>query len=521
MAQENTRDSVQTNVSTWPKDSLDRRSPRGTVKGFINAAGRGDYARAALYLNLKGTAKKDTSRTGPKLAEALQRLLDQNSNIIPRVLISSDSAGMLSDNLAPELDLVGTATVDGKSIDVLVEKTVGPAGGPIWLFSSVTVQQVPSLTDEEASRFTIDRILPTFLIKNKWASVPIGHWLAALVLGVVAYFLAQFLIGLLVRLGQSIWAKAREPKTAGVVHAFVLPIRIIATLLLFVNVNRYIGISLVLRQGFSEITVIVGLVALLLLMWQLIDVFSRIARYRLVSRGQPGGLSAVLFIHRGLKFLLIAFGIITALSLVGVNVTSGLAALGIGGIALALGAQKTVENFVGSLTIIFDQPLRIGDFCKVDGSTGTVEQIGMRSTHLRTYDRTLLIIPNGQLASLKIENYAYRDRILYNPTLGLRYDTTADQMQNLLVEIRTILNDNPDVGPKPARVRFLGWENNKLNIEVFTYINVRDFDKYLEIKEIINLKIMEAIAGSGTALALPNQALYVSQDTTVSRPPSP
>lgn len=512
-AQQYAPDTSQSKVPTWPKDSLGRRSPRGTVRGFIESAGRENYAEAALYLNLKGTARKDTSRTGPKLAEALQRLLDHRGNIIPRTLISSEPNGMLDDNLPTELDLIGTATVDGKPIDVLVEKTIGPDGGPIWLFSSVTVQQVPGLTADKTKGFNIDRFLPDFLLQNRWWNVPIGHWMATLLLGVVSYFLAQFITQLLVRVLQLVWSQARETKKASVIQAFVLPIRIIAALMLFVNVIRYVGISLLVRQSLSEFTVLVGLVAFLLLLWQLVDVFSRVARYRLVNLGKSGGLSAILFMRRGIKLLLIAFGIISALSVFGLNVTSGLAALGIGGIALALGAQKTVENFVGSLTIIFDQPIRIGDFCKVDGASGTVEQIGMRSTHIRTLDRTLLIIPNGQLAALKIENFAYRDRILYNPTLGLRYETTPEQIRNLLLEIRSILNKDSAIGPDPARVRLLGWENNKLNVEVFCYINVRDYSKYLEYRENLTLQILEAVSRSGTALAFPSQALYMGNDT--------
>lgn len=515
VAQPIANDTSQADVPAWPNDTLGRRSPRGTVKGFIESAGRGDYARAALYLNLKGTTKKDKSRTGPKLAEALQRLLDQRGNIISRTLISNDPTGILDDDLPPELDLVGAATVDGKPFDVLVEKTIDRAGGPVWLFSSSTVQRVPTKTSAEIARTSIDRLLPDFLLKNRWANVPIGHWLATLVLGVTAYFLAKFITRMLVSLLKISWPKARETKIASIIQAFVQPIRIIAALLLFVNVIRYVGISLLVRQNLSEATILIGLVSFLLLLWQLVDVFSRIARYRLVNLGKAGGLSAILFLRRGIKLLLIAFGVISALSIFGLNVTSGLAALGIGGIALALGAQKTVENFVGSLTIIFDQPIRIGDFCKVEGTSGTVEQIGMRSTHIRTLDRTLVIIPNGQLAALKIENFAHRDRMLYNPTLGLRYETTPDQIRYLLLEIRSILSQDPHIGPDPARVRLLGWENDKLNVEVFSYVNVRDYNKYLEIRENLTLQILDAVSRSGTALAFPSQTLYMGREATL------
>ena len=503
------------NLPAWPDDSLGRRSPRGTVVGFIKSVGDGNYDRAARYLNLRGISGRDTARTGPKLAKALQRLLDERGTITPRALISNDSAGSLRDELGPDLDLVGTASVDDKLINIYVEKTKGPAGGPIWLVAAQTVRQIP-LELLQPQGFNINRVLPSFLKDNSFWGVPIGYWLAMFVLVVLAYLLSGLITGAAVWLLRMAWYKAREEHTAGIIRAFIVPIRIYVAMLLFVWASQNIGVSITVRQRFSDGTIVAGLVAFLLLLWRLIDVFSQYAKLRLLETGQSGGLSAVLFLRRGIKLVLIAIGIIAILNIFGLNVTSGLAALGIGGIALALGAQKTIENFVGSLTIIADQPLRVGDYCKVDDTAGTVEQIGMRSTRIRTNTRTLVIVPNGQLAALKIENFAYRDRILFNPTLGLRYETTPDQIRYLLTEIRQVLNSHPDVGPDPARVRFTGWENDKLTVEIFGYINVRDFNRYLEIKESLALKIMEIVAESGTGLAFSNQALYMGKDTGIS-----
>src|SRR5690606_23005857 len=135
---------------------------------------------------------------------------------------------------------------------------------------------------------------------------------------------------------------------------------------------------------------------------------------------------------RAAKIAIVALGIIWILGAIGVDITTGLAALGIGGLALALGAQKTIENFVGSVTLITDQPIRVGDFCSVAGTTGTIEKIGMRSTRIRTLDRTVVTIPNGEFSSSKIENYAHRDRFWFHPVIGLRYETTPDQIRYLL-----------------------------------------------------------------------------------------
>src|SRR5690606_25692885 len=138
--------------------------------------------------------------------------------------------------------------------------------------------------------------------------------------------------------------------------------------------------------------------AILLLAWRLIDVIADGLLSRMTRRANMGALSAIMFFRRSLKVLLVALGTISVLDIIGFDVTTGLAALGIGGIAIALGAQKTVENLVGGLSLILDQPVRVGDFCKVGDTLGTIEQIGMRSTRIRTLDRTMVVIPNGDLS---------------------------------------------------------------------------------------------------------------------------
>ncbi|WP_018622037.1 mechanosensitive ion channel family protein [Spirosoma luteum] len=502
-------------VPQRPVDSLGRRTPRGTVLGFIKAVEQEDYVLAAQYLNLVGITKKMPAQSGASLARALQRVLDQRSNIIPRTLISNDSTGNARDKSGPNLDLIGTAEVNDEKVAILLEKIEDPTDGPIWLFSSETVQRMPALS-EKLDGFTIEKMLPDFLIDNKWSGVPIGHWLAMFVLVVFAYLLAGVIATLLVGLLRVSWKKAKEPQVAEVVQAFVLPIRIYLAVWLFVFASQNIGVSIIIRQKFSDAIVVVGLVAFLLLLWQLIDVVSQYARRWLLETGQPGRLSAVLFVRRGIKLVLIAFGIISVLNVLGWDVTTGLAAMGIGGIALALGAQKTIENFVGSITIIADQPLRVGDLCKVDDIIGTVEQIGMRSTRLRTANRTIVVVPNGQLAAQKIENFAFRDRLLFNPTLQLRYETTPDQIRYLLAELRSLLRNHPKVNPDPARVRFVALGENSLDLAVFAYINTSDFNEFLGIQEDLMLQMIDIVDGSGTGFAFPSQTLYMGKDKTMS-----
>ncbi|MDO6391862.1 mechanosensitive ion channel family protein [Pontibacter sp. BT731] len=494
---------------TWPEDSLGRRTPRGTISGFIKAVADGDYNTAASYLNL--VTPNDTIQDGAAMAQALQRMLDQRSKTLPRSWISNLPEGDLEDNLPSNLERVGTATVDEENVDILLEKTEGPSGGPIWLIAAETLSKVP-LQEAAPTETVVEKTLPDFLEENRWGGAPTGHWLGLMLIGIVSYLLAWGITSGLIFLIRYIWHKTRNEPTHGFIRAFSLPIRLYLAAVLLVYLSQRLGISFVLRQRFSELTIIIGLVAVLLLLWRLVDVITSFSRRRLVERHNMAGISIVLFLQRGAKIALVVFGIIFILSTLGFDVTTGLAALGIGGIALALGAQKTVENFVGSVTLIADQPIRVGDYCKVGDTSGTVEQIGMRSTRLRTTERTIVTIPNGDFSSQKIENFAHRDRFLFNPTLRLRYDTTPPQIQAVLRALRETLTAHPKIDKTSARVRLTEITADALKVEVFSYILTSDFNEHLEIKEGLLLTMMDAVNTKGKGFALPVQQLLVSND---------
>jgi MscS family membrane protein len=170
-----------------------------------------------------------------------------------------------------------------------------------------------------------------------------------------------------------------------------------------------------------------------------------------------------------------------------------------------------VENFIGGITLYADQPVRVGELCRFGGTLGTVEEVGLRSTRVRTRDRTVVTIPNGEFANLQIENFARRDRIRYHPTLGLRYETSPEQIRYVLVEVRRLLYAHPKVDSASARVRFVGFGSSSLDLEVSSYVTVTDAGEYLEIAEDLNLRIMDIIAAAGSGFAFPSQTTYVEK----------
>lgn len=211
------------------------------------------------------------------------------------------------------------------------------------------------------------------------------------------------------------------------------------------------------------------------------------------------------------------FGAVFILALagqaVGLPVLSMVAGLGIGGLAVALAVRPTFENLIGGVILFVDRPVRVGDFCSVGDQKGTVEGIGIRSTKLRGLDRTVISIPNAQFADMQIINWAQCDQMLIKETIGLRYDTTDDQLRYLLVELRRMLHAHPRIDGDTVRVRFSGFGDSSLKVDIRVYAQTREWNDFYAVREDIDLRILKAVREAGTDFAFPSQTVYMAKDT--------
>jgi MscS family membrane protein len=244
---------------------------------------------------------------------------------------------------------------------------------------------------------------------------------------------------------------------------------------------------------------------------RVVESFEEIVRSHALRRDKTSLLPLLPVVRKSVKILIATFAGVAVLHSFGVHVITILAGLGVGGIAVALAAQKTLENFIGGITLYADQPVRVGEFCRFGGTVGTVEEVGLRSTRVRTLDRTVVTIPNSEFSNLQIENFARRDLIWYHPTIHLRYETTPDQLRYILVEVHRMLYAHPKVDSASARIRFIGFDSSSLTLEVFSYVTVTDYGEYLEVAEDLNLRIMDIVAASGSRFALPSQTTYLEE----------
>lgn len=500
---------AETKEEAFEPDSLGRRTPRGTIEGYLKAMSEQNYGRASQYLSMRRTIRRSVKRK-QQLVESFQRLLDQSGDLIPTSLLSNKESGRTDDDLESGTDFVGTLDTEEEIINLYVENTAAEGQPPLWMFSQETVDDVTSVTVSDD--LLVDKVLPASLRERRLGGVPVGHWLAVIAIAVVSYLISWGVLALIGAVLARFWRKEKRVKAEAIIEAFQLPVRLYMAVRVFVVISQQVGISIIVRQKFNTIIFTVGIFAFLILLWRLTDFLSTYSQERMTLRKRMSAISVILFLRRMAKIAIVVIGVIAVLSAVGFDVTTWLAALGIGGIALALGAQKTVENFVGSVTLIADQPIRVGDFCKVGDISGTVESIGMRSTRLRTGERTVVTIPNGQFSSNNIENYAHRDRFLFDPIFEFRMDTTPAQLRYLLVKIRELLYSHTQISNDPAKVRFTGLTANGYKVEVWAYIEAVNFDVSQEIQEDLMLRILDIVNESGTGFAYPSQTLYMARD---------
>ena len=333
---------------------------------------------------------------------------------------------------------------------------------------------------------------------------PLRQCIALPILGGVAYALRL----LITRLGFRL-LRRRQRELTPVLRTFMAgPLQLLVMVLLLALARPLMQASVTMSRLLATLEYLALIIAIAWTVLRAVESAEEIMRTHALRRGQTILLPVV---QRSVKIFILTFAGLAVLHSVGVNVITMLAALGIGGIAVALATQKTLEHFIGSITLYADQPVRVGELCRFGGTLGTVEEVGLRSTRVRTLERTVVTIPNAEFSNLQIENFAKRDRIWYHPTLGLRYETTPDQIRYILVEVHRMLYAHPKVDSASAGIRFVGFGSSSLDLEVFSYVTVTDYGEYLEVAEDLNLRMMDIVAAAGSSFAFPSQTTYIEQ----------
>jgi MscS family membrane protein len=488
-------------------DPLGRDTPQGTVFGFMKSATQKEYEQAVKYL--------DTKMSGigtHKLIAALEFVLDRGFSG-KLGLLSNKPEGYPDDNLPPSKERVGTFRTESGSFDIVLERVQRGKDPPVWLFSAETLKKLPEVYGELDVQI-LDAYLPSVLTTTWFLWLPLWRWFSILLVIPLSFGFAtlatRFASFLLLSLTRRKGLQGEHP-----VMKLTGPVRMVVFSFVIWSISA-ISHSIVTSVFWTYVASTLTVIGLTWFSVRVLDVVFELKQIqmRALSPGRiPGRISIVQLLEKLSKIVVLIVGTFILFYIAGINITAALTGLGIGGIAIAFAAQKTLENLFGGIMIISDQPIRVGDFCRAGEHIGTVENIGLRSTRLRTLKRTVVSVPNGQLAVMSLENFSTRDKILFQHNLQLRYETTADQLRYILAEIRNVLLGHPKVESPSARVRFIEYGDSSLDLEVFAYVLETSYESYLPIQEDLLLRIMDIVEKAGSGFAFPSQTTYLAVDT--------
>ena len=478
------------------------------------------WAFSTPQAKAKTRSRRSTSRHGsgkPATTLAHQLYVVLDARLPARLTQVSDSPeGSRANPLKPNEEIVGAVPAGDGSIDIVVERVTGPDEKAIWLFSAATLNAVPTLYSEVT--FGLDeRTLPRILTGRKIGGVRVVEWLVVL-LGIPLFYFATVLLDRLLRpLVAGLWRMLFKDSTLFEAHLLPMPVRLLLVAVGTRWLLSTLPLPLMLRQVGSNAAALLTIAALV---W-LVILFNRQLEARVIRRfpvAQGAAAQSLVRVARRVVNILVTFiGVLAALRHFGVDATPALAGLGVGGIAVALAAQKTLENVIAGASLIFDQAVTTGDFLKMGEVTGTVDHIGLRSTRIRTLDRTIITVPNSQIASASLETLSVRDKFLFHHVVGLRYETTHEQLRAVVDGIRGALVAEPLTEEESVRVRFLRLGASSLDVDVFAYLRAAGFNHFLELQESLLFGITEIVARAGTEIAFPSQTMYVDSTSSVLR----
>lgn len=473
------------------EDPFGRESPRAMQIGLFNVLGSGDEADLAPYVEGADPA----SETSLRQLRAFAAALDNSGELIPRLGLPIAPEGSLTDGLDPDLEEIGSLSLESGTVPILARRIETDAGTAIWQVSAETIDQVPL---DNLSAAVDDAVEPgrgdIMLL-----GAPLSAWLFLVGLGLALFTAIVLGFKLIIRrLGLDDQRHA-HPVAAILLAAFP-PIALMGVYLVLERLAMPLGAGLVERTAIERYSDIAMGFAAVWLAWRLAGVVNHLLNRWLRQTDKPAWIGLSNFVTRLFRLALVVVAVATFLATFAIDVTTGLAALGIGGIALALGARKAVEDIVGSVMILADKPVRIGDRCRIGGIEGDVVDIGMRSTRIQTLSRTVLTIPNNVFASESIENLALRDRYFVEQRFLLPYDTAPDKIERILTAARELLEEQASYIPTVCPVRFEGFTPSGFEIHIRCHLKAETYVQGHFVEERFLLALLQRLSGMGVSI---------------------
>ena len=484
-------------------DSFGRDTPRDTVQGFIAALGENDYLLASNYLNL---SKADNPTT---IVRQFKQALDAGGRFQTDLQIDNTPEGNLTDQLPPSQENVGVIKVSDTSIPLLLERVVSKEGEQYWQFSTETLSSIPEAIENYeptlVSRYTI-----ASLEGKKLFDYQLADLVAALMITISSFLFTYIAVWLLYHLLAITYPRLRDVPLP-LPDKVILPLAVVIMALILSEVMVYAGVSVTLREPVNRFAEIASWVAITWLLLRIIDALFTRAVNLSYKKNHTERVSILGLLRKVVKALLLIFAVIVTFGNLGFDLTTGIAALGVGGLALALGAQKTIENLVGSVVVVADSPVRIGDYCKFGTYEGTVIDIGIRSSRVRTLTRTIVTVPNGDFSSMQIENFTSRDMFRFLHQLYIKRTADINVVFKMVNHLDKFLDEHELTNQEWNQVNILELRQDCYIIQLQAYINATGIIEFYEKQDVLFVDLLMQVRQYDVEHALPTQQLIVKQ----------
>ncbi|MFQ5700463.1 MAG: mechanosensitive ion channel family protein [Acidobacteriota bacterium] len=478
-------------------------SPRACLRRYLDLCREGRYEEAAGYLDIPEGSRSE----GPRLARRLKIILD-HATWLDLDLVSPLAEGNTRDGLPRGTEKIGSIeTTGGGSAPVLLVRRDAHAAGR-WILSRGTVNSIDDWFGQIESGWLLEHLPRPLLRPGPW-NLLWWQCLALPLLALVAWGLGWGLSSLSQKLFGRVAARTKTEWDDVLLARIGGPLTMAWTIIVLRIAIPWLDLSPPPERFIQQTLRTFFFVAFFWAALRTVDIASRMVSRVPWVRDRAVAKSLLPIATRVTKILLAAMAAIAVISDLGYPVASLIAGMGLGGFAFALAAQKTLENLFGSVSIGVDAPLREGDFVRIEDFVGTVETIGLRSTRIRTLDRTLITLPNGRLADMRIETFAARDRIRLSCTLGVTYDTTAAQMREILDGVEKTLREHPKIWPDAVIVRFASFGDSSLNIDVMAWFMTTDYGEFLSCRQEVLLGFMDVVEKAGSSFAFPTRTVHL------------
>jgi len=403
------------------------------------------------------------------------------------------------------------AALSGWAQDVAAPATTAPAGAETAATKTAVAAAVATghveVRTPDFLEHLVDVILALFDIKNSGNTAT--HYVIALLITLFAYVLRRIVTTMIFGFFKRLAARTETtlddklfPALESPVKALIVVVGTVASikvLKLSESADQVLGYAYTMAFSF-------------VIFWGFLRAFNTVLdHFAEVAREKQLGLAPFMpWIKKSLLAIVFVFGVLMIAQSLGADVKAALGALGIGGLAFALAAQDTIANIFGSVVVAIDQPFKIGETIRVAGNVGTVEDIGLRSTKLRLVDRSLMVLPNKTVASEVITNLARFNGRRIEQVIGLTYGTSAAKMEQIVTEIRRIIDAQPEVNPAETHVYFRDFSASSMDLWIVYVFRSPDFVRHMQVRQQVNLEIMRAVEAHGLSFAYPTQTVHVA-----------